>query len=263
MITLEKHRSIVTLDPRGGKFAWQFGYRPILARVPGNGRQTHFCFPVFGRPAGPLPGASQPLDRHGFLRTSELTVEQESGTNAILSLTDQTVTDKAALRQTFPFPFRVGLNLNLLEENALQVRLSYRNLSDQTVPVDLALHSYFPYSEAGVALVDMHQQPYEAFSEGIKIGDGILSRQLIGGPLVNRDWRFRAGPENDLCRLLYLDRLMISLETSASKPAVTHWMVWTEPPQGTFLCAEPMISGLQIEPAGTAILDVLIRTNLS
>jgi hypothetical protein len=62
-------------------------------------------------------------------------------------------------------------------------------------------------------------------------------------------------------RLRYSDGREISVRVADSNPLVNNWMVWTEPPQGTFLCAEPMISGALIEPGQTAELNVLISVN--
>jgi galactose mutarotase-like enzyme len=252
---LRTGRSLVNVNTRGGFFNWSYAGRPVMPLVEGSGRQTHACWPVFGVPAHPVPGATVKMGRHGFYRTSELSPMTQDASSISLRLGRTFGERKDELYAQYPFDFITRLHLTLEGEKTLHFRFLHKNLSMTPVTVDLALHSYFPYEEEGVTLLDLQGKAYRSKEAQTTV----LRDACLRGPLIDRDWDFAVGNRPGPWRLRYNDGKIISLNTGRSNRPVSHNQVWTEPAQGKFLVFEPVSPANVLKHGETAILDVLIR----
>jgi hypothetical protein len=253
--------STVKINTQGGKFNWRQGDRQILHLEPQNGRQTHACFPVFGVPAGLAPGAIRKMERHGFLRTSELPVRtiDHDQTSLGLGLFNTEAFPKTDLYDQFPFYFVTRLDWQLVDENTLKFALQYQNMSSKPAPVDLAWHTYFPYDVRGMRVPDLQGKRYHVSGEP-PMSPHYFSGEKIGGQLVKRDWSF-LWRSNDPFRIEYLDGVKLKMDTRNSYPLVDRYQYWQDPIQGHFVCFEPVILNTSLEPGAKAKLEVILSVS--
>jgi galactose mutarotase-like enzyme len=259
--------SLVHANTEGGFFHWGYDKRTVmpLIEVPGgsNLRSSHGCFPIFGLPAGLFPGATEMMKRHGLLRVSKLTVLSSTEPSVEMELANRPKSPNDGLLAQYPFYFAIRQSLRLLDPNTLRFRLAQQNLSAEAAKSTLALHSYFTYTEKGVTLPDLGGKVYTAFNNGQELGSARWWKPALSGKPEDRDWDFPVDRSFDSFRLVYPDGAIITLSTQWSDPPVTDWMVWMDPTQcalpNAFVCAEPVIRDLMIQPGKTAILDVVIQ----
>lgn len=126
------------------------------------------CFPWFG------VADDQALPRHGFVRNRLWSIremsEDEQGVN--LSLHYVSSNDDLAL---YPYQFEIVLDFSLSQH--LSIDLTVQNLSDKTMPVTWALHTYLAVNELKDARVEG--------LDGREYLDNTrdLSRHIQNGPL--------------------------------------------------------------------------------
>jgi galactose mutarotase-like enzyme len=250
---LSAGRSVVTINSLGGKFNWRLGDRKILHLEESNGRQTHVCCPIFGPPTGVLPGATQEMKQHGFVRTSELQVSRPTDKRVHMELVSTAGNRIDDIYQQYPFDFVIGLDWKLVGENRLHFSLGQTNLSARPAPSALVLHAYLQYCEAGVTFPGLAGQAYESRSGE----QGTMTDPTIKGKLIPRDWSFQLPQKNTSNFLVrYFDGQTIMIRPSGSHPHVDGIQFFTDPKLGTFVCAEPKISTVAIAPGRTAWLKV-------
>jgi galactose mutarotase-like enzyme len=262
-ITLRSGKSQVKVNSHGGFFNWYKAGRPVMPLVEGSGRQSHASGPVFSLPTGPLPGATQPMERHGFIRTSDLTVLSKDDSSISLELASPPTARIDALYAQYPFDFIIRQNLCLINENLLHFSLTHQNLSAEPAKVDLALNPCFSYNEKeseGV-LLPLRERVYLPDRKDPS-QYRYLNNPAFKGELIDRDWGFSVDCQLEKLPnpffVCYEDGTAISLDVGKSDPAVSHFQVWTEPAQGVFFSVQPVIFGHILKPGATALLDVLI-----
>ena len=250
--------SVVSINTLGGKFNWRQGDQVILHREEKNGRQTHACWPVFGVPAGIMPGAIKKMERHGFLRTSELTIISADSTSLSLGLCNTEASRNEALFDQYPFYFIARLDWKLLDENTLRIAVSHQNLSDEPAPADLAWHNYFRLPAQGLLVPDLQGKQYHAGGEP-PMRLHRFTGDRLSGQLVECDWSFKFDRPNAPFRVGFLDDgTSLTIDPAHSRPSVDRYQFWMDPTQGRFACFEPLSLGYLLGSGDVARQEVLL-----
>jgi galactose mutarotase-like enzyme len=207
-------------------------------------RHAPNLFPIVGRLAGDTlrhQGRSYRLTQHGFARDLRFTWITRGPDGCTLALTDD-----AATRAMYPFPFRFEITFAAWE-NSLSVTYAVHNTGPETLPVSMGAHPAFRWPL-------QPDLPKEAYRLVFDANETAPLRGVVGGLLTEA---CRPCPIHDrvlplLPSLFDDDALILSAPNSRSVhfsadegPSLTvAWDgfeqlgLWSKP-GGDFLCIEP------------------------
>lgn len=154
LVVPEKGGMVASMKQGDEEFGWLRHPNFEQAERPRCG--VPICFPV----CGPTPeegnefgGRRYPMAAvHGFLHTvpwQTAGTSTEGGASVTV-----TVTDDEALRQSFPYAFRVSVTYTLAG-NTLRFAQKYENLSGEEMPFSFGFHPYFSISEVSNLVWDI------------------------------------------------------------------------------------------------------------
>lgn len=152
-------------DAAGAELLWQAG--------PQWPRHAPVLFPVVGRLAGDRlhhRGTDYPLAQHGFARDSLFVATERTGSRIALSLSDD-----AATRATYPFPFRLEL-IYAVDGRTLSVTTRVTNTGDAVLPCGVGAHPGFRWPLVDGVAKDAHVVAFERPESGpaLSVEGGLL-----------------------------------------------------------------------------------------
>ena len=224
-------------NAQGLELLWQAG-----AAWP---RHAPLLFPIVGRLKNDQlqhRGKAYPMTQHGFARDLRFDWAERGPTSCTLTLTDD-----AATRSRYPFPFRLAVTYSV-NKAELEVVLEITNTGDEMLPASIGAHPAFNWP----LLPGLEKEAYElTFSSEERspirrLKDGLLKAEPEPTPV--------RGKVLSLSEKLFaedaviLDRLAShSVRYAAARgPSIEiHWEgfrelgIWSKPAGAAFLCIEP------------------------
>lgn len=234
-VTLGAGTASATIALRGAEpLSWRIGGRELLW----HGDPAHWSyrapilFPVVGASTGGVirvGGRTYPMPQHGFARTSHFQLVGQDAASAHLRLTDD-----AATRAHYPFPFRLDVEARL-GPDTLRLAFTVTNTGPTVLPYALGVHPAFPWPLDGAGR-EGHAVEFEA-AERAEVPEvapgGLLARSTRPIPLDGQ-W-LPLSPDLFSEALVFLDAASRSLAFTAPTGATItlvaedfpHLAVWS------------------------------------
>ena len=261
---LKVGKSRVKILTEGARMTWWIGEgkekRAVLYHNDGfTPHYTHPCGPIYGAISTDPTiknnmqyffGKDHIIPPHGFLRDIQWAFINRAetkleGPNASIRLETENLPGKLDhehiyIRQ-YPYFFRFHLAITLRSENELHYKLTFINMDNKDVPLDMASQTYFPWEEdIKISGFDEHiyhdetiweERSYYTF-KGDNFGDKML-----------RDWHFIGRNEHNPLTITYQDQRKIYLKPGNDFSDINpqNIVVWTNPDRGDFLCITPVL----------------------
>jgi galactose mutarotase-like enzyme len=201
-------------------------------------------FPVIGRMNGDRlrhDGTLYAMPKHGFARDRRFTVQRHDGTTALLTLSDD-----AASRRLFPFPFRLTVGY-AVEGSRLTVSYSVHNPGPGTLPASLGVHPGLRWPLPGAAGKRDHAVLFERPEPAPvrRVEDVLLLPERHPTPVRGRTLRLDGALFADGALILEALNSSCLTYSAPGAPRVTlSWhgfrqlALWS-PPEADLLCIEP------------------------
>ena len=202
-------------------------------------------FPIVGALNGGayrLDGRAHAMPKHGFARRSRFAVVERSAAAVTLRLTDT-----AATRAVYPFPFRLDMTCRVVDDR-LEMVATVTNTGDRALPLSFGFHPALrwplPYGGAREDHVVLFDRAEPAPVRTVT-PDGLIAAAAVPTPVAGRVLALRDA-------LFAVDAVILDQPESrglwygvpgrpgvrVDHPAMPELGIWTKPGAG-YLCIEP------------------------